>query len=38
MLRFYNSDLEFKSEKGKFIAMVGPNSRDLQSLNFELKL
>lgn len=38
MLRFYNSDLEFKSEKGKFTAMVGPNSRDLQVLNFELKL
>lgn len=38
MLRFYNSAFEFKSEKGKFIAMVGANSRDLQVLNFELKL
>jgi beta-glucosidase len=37
MLRFYNSKYEFKSEKGKFTAMVGPNSRDLQGLNFELK-
>lgn len=37
MLRFYNSRYEFKSEKGKFTAMVGPNSRDLQVLGFELK-
>jgi len=37
MLRFYNSAMEFKSEKGKFIAMIGPNSRDLQALEFELR-
>jgi beta-glucosidase len=38
MLRFYNSSFEFKSENGKFIAMVGPNSRDVQVLNFELRM
>lgn len=37
MLRFYNSKYEFKSEKGKFNAMVGSNSRDLQVLGFELR-
>lgn len=37
MLRFYNNKLEFKSEKGKFNVMVGPNSRDLEVLGFELK-
>lgn len=36
MLRFYNSDLEFKAEEGKFTAMIGPNSRDLYTLEFEL--
>ena len=38
MLRFYNSDLNFKSEEGKFIVMIGPNSRDLETLEFSLKL
>lgn len=37
MLRFHNNKLEFKSEKGKFNVMVGPNSRDLQILSFELR-
>lgn len=34
MLRFYNNDLTFKSEAGEFIAMIGPNSRDLKALEF----
>ena len=29
MLRFYTADLTFKSEKGKFVVMIGPNSQDL---------
>ena len=36
MLRFYTIDLTFKSEEGKFIAMIGPNSRDLEALEFSL--
>lgn len=36
MLRFHNNKMEFKSEKGKFNAMIGPNSRDLVVLGFEL--
>ncbi len=37
MLRFHTLSNEFKSEKGKFIAMVGANSKEVQELNFELK-
>lgn len=37
MLRFHNHKLEYKSEKGKFLAMIGSNSRDVQILEFELK-
>lgn len=37
MLRFYNKDLVFKSEKGKFNVMIGANSRDLECLEFILK-
>ncbi|MDF2698921.1 MAG: beta-glucosidase, partial [Haloplasmataceae bacterium] len=36
MLRFYNSRMEYISEKGKFVAMIGPNSKELQSVEFEL--
>lgn len=36
MLRFYTLRNKFESESGKFIAMVGSNSRDLQELEFEL--
>jgi beta-glucosidase len=35
-LRYYHSDLSFKSDPGKFIAFVGPNSRDTVELGFEL--
>ncbi|WP_423408307.1 glycoside hydrolase family 3 N-terminal domain-containing protein [Heyndrickxia sp. MSNUG] len=35
-LRYYYSDLSFKSDPGKFIAFVGPNSRDTVELGFEL--
>lgn len=37
MLRFHTLSNEFKSEKGKFIAMVGANSNEVQELNFELR-
>jgi beta-glucosidase len=36
MLRFYNSKLEYKSEPGKFRAMVGRNSVELNEIEFEL--
>ncbi|OPJ62132.1 beta-glucosidase BglX [Clostridium oryzae] len=36
MLRFYNSKMELKSEKGKFNVMVGPNSKELMTLEFKL--
>lgn len=36
MLRFYTLSNEFKSEPGKFIAMVGSSSHDLQEIEFEL--
>ncbi|KON88758.1 glycosyl hydrolase family 3 [Sporosarcina globispora] len=35
-LRYYHSDLSFKSDKGKFIAFVGANCMDLIALPFEL--
>ena len=35
-LKFYNSNLEYVAEPGKFEVMVGPNSRDLQRLPFTL--
>lgn len=37
MLRYYHSDLSFTSDAGKFEIFVGPNSRDVLQLNFELK-
>lgn len=36
MLRFYNRKLEFKSEPGKFKAMIGSNSSELNDIDFEL--
>jgi len=35
-LSFYNSELKFTSEPGKFQVMVGPNSRDVKISEFEL--
>ncbi|MDW2879523.1 MULTISPECIES: glycoside hydrolase family 3 N-terminal domain-containing protein [Bacillaceae] len=35
-LRYYHSDLSFKSDAGKFIAYVGTNSHDCSALPFEL--
>ncbi|MEH7886675.1 glycoside hydrolase family 3 N-terminal domain-containing protein [Bacillus sp. JJ1609] len=35
-LRYHHADLSFKSDPGKFIAFVGPNSRDTVELPFEL--
>ena len=31
LLEFYNSDLEYDWEPGKFIVNIGPNSRDVKS-------
>jgi beta-glucosidase len=36
MLRYYTLDLEFKSEPGKFIAMIGSNSNDVFAQEFKL--
>lgn len=36
MLRYYTLDLEFESEVGKFVAMIGPNSRDVFTQEFKL--
>lgn len=35
-LRYHHSNLEFSSDSGKFIAYIGPNSRDVQAIPFEL--
>ncbi|MDT3388127.1 MAG: glycoside hydrolase family 3 C-terminal domain-containing protein, partial [Bacteroidota bacterium] len=35
-LKFYNQQLEYKCEPGDYEVMVGPNSRDLQTLKFTL--
>lgn len=37
MLRFYNAQLQHVSEPGTFTLMIGPNSRDVQSLTFTLR-
>ncbi len=37
LLSFFNSDLEFVAEPGKFEVFVGGNSVDVQKLEFELK-
>lgn len=36
-LKFYNQELEYKNEPGDFEVMVGPNSKDVQTLKFTLK-
>ncbi len=36
LLKFYNSDLKWVAEPGAFNIMIGPNSRDLQTLPFTL--
>lgn len=36
-LMFYNQELEYKYEPGEFEVMVGPNSKDVQTLKFNLK-
>lgn len=36
MLGFWRADMTWGSEPGQFQAFVGPNSRDLQSVDFEL--
>ncbi|QNK57563.1 glycoside hydrolase family 3 N-terminal domain-containing protein [Paenibacillus sp. PAMC21692] len=37
MLRYHHSDLQYSSDPGRFLAMVGPNSRDVRELAFELR-
>ncbi|MGI6242447.1 MAG: beta-glucosidase BglX [Prevotella sp.] len=36
-LKFYTQELEYKNEPGDFEVMVGPNSRDVQTLKFTLQ-
>lgn len=36
-LKFYNQQLEYKCEPGDYEVMVGPNSRDLQTLKLTLQ-
>ena len=36
MLRFYTIDLEYKSEPGQFVAMIGPNSEEVFTQEFSL--
>ena len=36
-LKFYTQELEYKNEPGEFEVMVGPNSKDVQTLTFTLK-
>ncbi|WP_211278994.1 glycoside hydrolase family 3 N-terminal domain-containing protein [Sutcliffiella halmapala] len=35
-LRYYHSDLQFTSDNGEFHVMIGPNSKELSALTFEL--
>ena len=35
-LRYHHSDLQYKSDRGAFIAYIGPNSQDVQALPFYL--
>lgn len=35
-LRYHHADLSYRSDRGEFRVMVGPNSRDTQSLTFRL--
>ena len=36
-LKYYNSDLQYVYDSGKFSIMVGPNSRDVQMKYFVLE-
>ncbi|WP_078382477.1 glycoside hydrolase family 3 N-terminal domain-containing protein [Sutcliffiella halmapala] len=36
-LRYYHSNLEFASDAGRFVAYVGPNSKDVTEISFELQ-
>ncbi len=35
LLKFYNGNLDWVIEPGKFEVMVGPNSRDVEVVSFE---
>ena len=37
MLKFYNSELKYVVEPGEFRLMVGPNSRDVQTVKFQYR-
>jgi len=37
MLAFWNANLKYAAEPGEFNVMVGGNSRDVQSLSFQLR-
>jgi beta-glucosidase len=37
MLKFYNSELKYIAEPGEFELMVGPNSRDVQTLRINYR-
>ncbi len=37
LLKFYNSEIDYVSEPGLFQLMIGPNSRDVQTVEFELR-
>ncbi len=38
LLKFYNSELVYGSEPGKYEVFIGPNARDVKKVEFELKL
>ena len=37
LLKFYDTNLDFVAEDGKFEVFIGPNSRDVQKFEFELR-
>jgi beta-glucosidase len=37
-LRYHHSDLHYKSDPGAFVAYIGSNSQDVQSIPFQLKI
>lgn len=36
-LKYYNADLEYGYDPGEFVVMIGPDSRNLQTLSFQAK-
>ena len=34
-LKYYNADLEYSYDPGEFVVMIGPDSRNLQTLSFQ---